>query len=84
MIRLLDEVLPIGERGVLLFTEHGNENLTAGCCLRDARGKTHRVTRVEPQEDLFTLLIEGGSLDYFQRLFRDVRVDATAFDIDRE
>lgn len=81
MIRLLDEALPMGSKGVLLFAEREDTRLTEGCRLRDARGQEHTVSRIDRQEDLITLLIEGGDAAYFERLFRDVRVDATAFDI---
>ncbi len=82
MIRLLDEVLSIGEKGALLFAEREYPGLLAGCRIRDARGQLHAVARVEPQEELFTLLIEGTDSAYFERLFRDVRVDATAFELE--
>ena len=77
LIRLWDEVLPLGGRGVLLLTDH--MELLPGALLRDARGNVHTVSRAEPQDDWLTLFIENGDPAYFQRLFRDVRIDATAF-----
>lgn len=81
MLRLLDEVLPVGSRGVLLFTESATSELIEGMCFRDARGREHVIARVDRQEDITTLLIEGVETAYFERLFRDVRIDATAFEL---
>ena len=81
ILRLLDEVLTLGDKGVLLLTEDGEIPLAAGLRLKDARGNVHTVAKVDRHEDWLTLLIENGDAAYFERLFRDVRIDATAFEI---
>ncbi len=81
MLRVMDEVIDLGNRGIALFLEIGVDLPAEGCKLRDARGKEHTVTRVGEQDGLALLFLEGGDLAYFERLFRDVRVDATAFEV---
>ena len=81
MIRLLDEAVSIGDKGALLFTMEEEPLLRRGARLKDARGNVHTVSRVEAQEDLLTLLIEAAESSYFERLFRDIRIDATAFEL---
>lgn len=81
MLRMLDEVIPVGTRGVLLFTESAASELNEGMRIRDARGREHVIARVDRQEDITTLLIEGVETAYFERLFRDVLIDATAFEL---
>lgn len=82
MIRTLDESIAAGTHGVLLFLEVGQALPKEGQYLRDALGQSHRVIRVDVQPDIATLLVQGGSGAYFQRLFRNVRVDATAFQVE--
>ena len=53
--------------------------LTPGVVLVDARGNAHTVASVSLQHDVFTLHIPAGDAAYFERLFRDVRIDATLF-----
>ena len=79
MIRVMDEAMDIGGRSVALFLEEGIAPPPEGCRLRDARGKVHTVVRVQEQDGIWVLLVEGGDLAYFERLFRDVKVDATLF-----
>lgn len=82
MLRLLDEVMDLGERGVaLLWMEASSETTPfAGMKLRDARGNVHEVAAVTHEEGVYTLLIPGGNADYFGRLFRDIRIQADAFE----
>ena len=80
-IQLWDEVFPLGNQGVLLFTDHLDEALLPGFSMEDARGRVHRVSRAEAQEDWFALLVENGDAAYFERLFRDVRVDALKMEV---
>lgn len=81
-LRLLDEVLELGERGIALLWMESEEDVRpyAGMKLRDARGNVHTVVSVSEQEELTTLYLPQGNAEYFGRLFRDVRVDATLFE----
>ena len=81
-LRLLDEVLELGERGIaLLWMEAEGETVPyAGMKLRDARGNVHAVASVSEHDELTTLYLPEGNADYFGRLFRDIRVDATLFE----
>lgn len=81
-LRLLDEVLELGERGIALLWMESEQDVRpyAGMKLRDARGNVHTVASVSEQEGLTTLYLPQGSAEYFGRLFRDVRVDATLFE----
>ena len=81
-LRLLDEVLELGERGIaLLWMEAGDDvRHYAGMKLRDARGNVHAVASVSEHDELTTLYLPEGNADYFGRLFRDIRVDATLFE----
>ena len=81
MIRLMDEALAAGGLGVLLFMQGDDTPPAEGMYLRDAQGQLHRVTKVDRQEDIVTLFVEGGDCSYFERLFRSVRLDATAFEV---
>ena len=47
--------------------------------LGPARGHEHAVSAVSVQDGLCTLHLPQGEAAYFERLFRDVRVDATLF-----
>ena len=78
MLRLLDEVMDLGERGVaLLWMEAAGETVPfSGMKLRDARGNVHGVAAVSEQDGVWTLHVPEGEAAYFERLFRDVRVDA--------
>lgn len=82
MIRVMDEAMDIGGRGVALLLEEGAAPPTVGSRLRDARGMVHTVLRVQEQEGIWMVLVEGGDLAYFERLFRDVRVDALSFEME--
>ncbi len=84
MIRVMDEAMDIGGRSVALFLDEGIAPPPEGSRLRDARGNVHTVVRVQEQDGIWVLLVEGGDLAYFERLFRDVRVDATAFGVEEE
>lgn len=80
-LRVLDEVIEMGGLGVaLLWMEGGDVRPYEGMRLRDARGNVHTVVSVSEQEDVTVLHIPEGSADYFGRLMRDVRVDATLFE----
>ncbi len=81
-LRLLDEVLELGERGIALLWMESEEDVRpyAGMKLRDARDNVHTVVSVSEQEELTTLYLPQGNAEYFGRLFRDVRVDATLFE----
>jgi len=81
-LRLLDEVMDLGERGVaLLWLEmEGESRPRAGMRIRDARGQVHEVAAVSEQDGVSTLYIPQGKAEYFGRLFRDVRIDAALFE----
>ncbi|NLO85583.1 MAG: hypothetical protein GX096_09175 [Clostridiales bacterium] len=83
-LRLLDEVVSLDGRGILLLTmdEENAPTLLGGCILTDAKGSEHTVSAVVPHDDqLFTLYLPSGEASYFERLFRDVMVDATLFTV---
>ena len=82
MLRLLDEVMDLGERGVaLLWMETDGETIPyAGMKLRDARGTVHTVASVSSEQGVYTLLISSGDAAYFGRLFRDIRIQADVFE----
>lgn len=82
MLRLLDEVMDLGERGAaLLWLETEGETIPyAGMKLRDARGNVHEVTAVTREQHVYTLFIAGGDAVYFGRLFRNIFVDARVFE----
>ena len=82
MLRLVDEVMDLGERGVaLLWMEADGETIPYdGMKLRDARGNEHTVAAVTSEQGVYTLLIPEGDAAYFGRLFRDVRIAADEFE----
>lgn len=82
MLRLVDEVMDLGERGVaLLWMEAAEETVPyAGMKLRDARGNVHAVSDVSGDQGVYTLLIPEGDADYFGRLFRNIFLDACVFE----
>ncbi len=82
MLRLVDDVMDLGERGIaLLWMEAEGETIPhAGMKLRDAKGNVHAVTDVACDEGVYTLLIPEGNADYFGRLFRNVFLDACVFE----
>lgn len=82
MLRLLDEVMDLGERGVaLLWMEAAGETVPfSGIKLRDARGNVHAVSAVSCDQGVYTLLVPEGDAEYFGRLFRDIRIQADVFE----
>ena len=81
-LRLLDEVMELGDRGIaLLWIEtEGELRPYAGMMLRDVRGNVHEVESVSMHEQVMTLYLPKGDASYFGRLFRDIRIDATLFE----
>lgn len=81
-LRLLDEVMDLGERGAALvwLQAEGEATPYEGMKLRDARGNVHEVTAVTCEEHVYTLFISGDSASYFERLFRNIFVDARVFE----
>ncbi len=81
--RVLDEVVEIEGVGLTLFvTQEGDQPLCDGCVIRDVRGNVHCVERVSCHEGLTCLFLRDEQANYFRRLFRDVRVDATLFSLE--
>ena len=82
MLRLLDEAMDLDGRGVaLIWLQTPGETVPhEGMKLRDARGNVHAVASVSEHDELTTLYLPEGNADYFGRLFRDIRVDATLFE----
>lgn len=78
-IRLLDEVVDMEGLGILLFCPEPPVELEAGAQLRDALGRTHTILGVSSQEGITVLTLPAEDRNYFERLFRNVRVDATLF-----
>ena len=81
-LRLLDEVMDLGGRGIaLLWMEtEGEKAPCAGMKLRDARGNVHEVASISVHDQVTMLHLPKGDADYFGRLFRDIRIDATLFE----
>lgn len=80
--RVLDEVVEIEGTGLMLFAmQEDCQMLFDGCRIRDSRGNIHIVESIGCQEGLSTLFIRGGHANYFRRLFRDIFVDATLFEL---
>lgn len=82
-LRVLDEVVAHPWGGVVLLSldEAGGDLPAGGAVLRDALGKEHAVEAVTEQEGLYTLHLPQGEPAYFERLFRNIRVDATLFTV---
>lgn len=80
-MRVLEEAVALGERGVALLCAE-ETSVRAGQTLLDARGRRHRVGAVTRQDGLTMLHLPQGEAAYFQRLFRDVRVDGTLFSLE--
>lgn len=81
-LRLLDEVLDLGGRGVMLLSmDEAAASLQPASTLLDARGAAHTLHAVSEQDGVFMLHIPAGEMTYFERLFRDVRIDATLFTV---
>ena len=78
LLRVMDEVIELGGLGIALLCTAGEPR--NGMRIRDARGNVHTVESVSEADGLFTLYLPDGNADYFGRLFRDVRVDATLFE----
>ncbi|MBP3540857.1 MAG: hypothetical protein J6K72_03410 [Clostridia bacterium] len=79
-LRVLDDVFAPGDAGaVLLCMDDENAPLLKpGMVLEDALGNRHRLESVLlQQEGIYTLYFPEGKPEYFERLFRNVKVDAT-------
>ena len=80
--RVLDDVVEIEGKGLMLFAAADDCGLlNDGCKIRDRRGNVHVVDRVARHDALASLYIRGDHADYFRRLFRDVLIDATLFEV---
>lgn len=82
--RVLDEVVEIEGIGITLFVAEADDvPLCDGCVIRDVRGNVHAIDSISEQEGLTCLFIRGEQeANYFQRLFRNVCVDATLFTLE--
>jgi hypothetical protein len=77
---VMDEAAVFQGRGLTLLVSEGDGCVfTDGCRIRDIRGAVHVVERVTMQEDLTCLFLRDADAEYFERMFRDVFVDATRF-----
>lgn len=85
-LRLLDSVAALDQRGVLLFSmdEENAPLVSANVRLTDALHQTHIVTAASEQDGLYTFHLAHGDAAYFERLFRNIRVDATLFTFEPE
>ena len=83
-LRVLDELISPPGRGVVLLCLDGDtaRALAGGMRLWDVRGNCHRLAAVTEQEALYTLHLPDADPAYFERLFRDVKVDATLLRFD--
>lgn len=77
-MRFLDEVIEMNGHGIALLCVEGEAH--SGMRIRDARGNVHEVASVSDADGLQVLLLPAGDANYFGRLFRDIRVDATRFE----
>ena len=77
-MQMLDEVIELGERGIALLCVEGEPY--TGMKLRDARGNIHEAAAVSEQDGLFIIYLPKGDAAYFGRLFRDIRIQADAFE----
>ncbi len=77
---VMDEAVAFPGRGLALVVNEGeSEAFVDGCRIRDVLGGVHTVEKVSRQEALTLLYLREGDPEYFGRLFRNVRVDATLF-----
>ncbi|MDD3335435.1 MAG: hypothetical protein PHI98_07950 [Eubacteriales bacterium] len=79
-LRVLDDLIaPPGKGVVLLSMDSENASLLKpGVTLTDALGKNHLLESVALQDGVYTLHLPKAEPAYFERLFRNVLVDATA------
>ena len=78
--RVMDEAAVFEGHGLALLVNEGDCSFFRdGCRIRDIRGTVHVVEHVSNQEELTILYLRGADASYFERLFRDVLVDATLF-----
>ena len=82
MLRLLDDVMDLGQRGAALvwLEAEGETPPFAGMKIRDALGNVHLVASVTREEHVYTLFLPGSDAAYFERLFRNIFVDARKFE----
>ena len=82
MLRLLDDVMDLGEHGAaLVWLQSDGETVPyEGMRIRDAHGNVHEIAAVTREEHVYTLLIPKGDAAYFGRLFRNIFVDARVFE----
>ena len=81
-LHVLDEVFAPGGAGVILLCmdEDNAALLKNGAMLTDALGNQHLLKSIALQHDgLYTLHLPDADAAYFERLFRNVKVDATRF-----
>lgn len=80
-LRVLDELIAPEGRGVVLLSmdEDNAPLLVAGLELTDALGKAHSLQAVSMEDGVYMLHLPQGEAAYFERLFRNIRVDATLF-----
>lgn len=86
-LHVMDEVFTPGAAGVVLLCmdEQNAAHLRPGMALEDALGNRHIVSAAAyQQEGLYTIHIAGGKPEYFERLFRNVKVDALTMHFDPE
>ena len=83
--RVFDEPIVFEGRGLTLLVNEGDADAFAdGCQIRDIKGNTHVVAQVTEQEGITCLYLRDGDAAYFERLFRNVLLDATLFTLLRE
>lgn len=86
-LHVLDEVFAPGKAGIILLCmdEENAALLKNGTMLTDALGNRHLLKSVALQHDgLYTLHLPEADAAYFERLFRNVKVDATRFTFEPE
>lgn len=83
VLHMIDEVIRIPGRGAALIVSDGDPGALAdGGTIRDVHGRAYRVAHARQQDGLYMLYLPDADPDALERLFRDVRVDATAFEIE--
>ena len=80
--RVMDELAEIPGHGVILFVEEGGADFADGCVIRDVRGNRHTVASTHEEDGLIWLELPQADAEYLGRLLRDIRVDATLFELE--
>jgi len=79
---IFEHLMKLHEDDVLVVGKYTAKTDLSKLRIRDALGHVHTVASVASQDGLLTLHIPQGEASYFERLMRNVRVDATHFEVE--